>query len=128
MANALTQQIDVTVKTAFQAGQEQQPPYQYLFAYQITITNNSPVLVQLLSRHWDIKDSLEDARTVDGAGVVGEQPLLLPGERYQYVSGCPLDSDIGAMKGWYEFQNPETQERFQVEIPKFTLIASWRLN
>ncbi len=128
MATSLTQQIAVTVKTAFQAGQEQRPPYQYLFAYQITITNNSPVLVQLLSRHWDIKDSLEDARTVDGAGVVGEQPLLLPGETYQYVSGCPLDSEIGAMEGWYEFQNPETQERFQVEIPKFTLIASWRLN
>jgi ApaG protein len=90
--------------------------------------NLNPHKVQLLSRDWFIFDSLEEASYVSGEGVVGEQPILNPEQKYTYVSGCELNSEIGYMKGFYTFRNLTTGELFQVQIPKFDLIYPGKLN
>ena len=84
--------------------------------------------VKLLSREWQIFDSDCTHRVVKGAGVVGLQPLIRPGECHEYVSGCYLKTDIGSMVGFYEMKRMVNGELFRVNIPKFHLIASFRLN
>ncbi len=92
----------------------------YSFAYTITITNAGEVPAQLISRHWIIVDAAGDTQEVKGLGVVGHQPLLKPGEAFQYSSGCRLRTPTGTMQGSY-FCVAEDGERFDVEIPLFEL-------
>jgi ApaG protein len=101
---------------------EQSAPAQdiYSFAYTITITNTGEVPAQLISRHWVIANALGELEEVKGLGVVGHQPLLKPGEAFQYTSGCRLRTPSGTMHGNY-FCVAEDGERFEVEIPVFTL-------
>jgi ApaG protein len=101
---------------------EQSAPGQalYSFAYTITITNAGEVTAQLISRHWLIANSLGQIEEVKGLGVVGQQPLLKPGESFQYTSGCRLRTATGTMQGSY-FCVAEDGERFEVEIPAFVL-------
>ena len=101
---------------------EQSAPGQdlYAFAYTITITNTGEVPAQLISRHWIITNSQGQIEEVKGLGVVGHQPLLKPGESFQYTSGCRLRTPSGTMHGSY-FCVAEDGERFDVEIAPFTL-------
>jgi ApaG protein len=101
---------------------EQSSPEQDLFsfAYTITITNTGEVPAQLISRHWIITNALGHVEEVKGLGVVGHQPLLKPGEAFEYTSGCRLRTPTGTMHGSY-FCVAEDGERFEVEIPAFML-------
>jgi ApaG protein len=101
---------------------EQSAPDQdlYSFAYTITITNTGDVAAQLISRHWIIADALGNLEEVKGLGVIGQQPLLKPGESFQYTSGCRLRTASGTMQGSY-FCVAEDGARFETEIPAFVL-------
>ncbi len=101
---------------------EQSAPAQgiYSFVYTITITNTGEVPAQLISRHWEIGNSAGEVEEVKGLGVVGQQPLLKPGEAFQYSSGCRLRTASGTMQGRYFFV-AEDGERFEVQIPPFIL-------
>ncbi len=94
----------------------------YSFAYQITVHNRGDVPAQLVSRHWIITDGHGHTEEVKGLGVVGQQPLLRPGESFQYTSGCRLHTPTGSMRGSY-FCVAEDGTRFEVEIPAFILDA-----
>ncbi|MBG9389281.1 Co2+/Mg2+ efflux protein ApaG [Caenimonas aquaedulcis] len=101
---------------------EQSSPLQglYSFSYTITITNTGEVPAQVISRHWLISNAMGEQEQVKGLGVVGRQPLLKPGEAFQYTSGCRLRTATGSMQGSY-FCVAEDGERFEVEIPAFAL-------
>ena len=95
----------------------------YAFAYTVTITNTGRVSAQLISRHWIIEDGLGGTEEVKGLGVVGHQPLLRPGESFQYTSGTRLQHPSGSMRGLY-FCVAEDGERFEVDVPAFALLAN----
>jgi ApaG protein len=94
----------------------------YVFAYTITVANTGQTTAQLLARHWIITDADGEVEEVRGDGVVGEQPVLRPGEAFQYTSGCPLPTPVGTMRGTY-FCIAEDGTRFEVPIPEFVLSA-----
>ena len=93
---------------------------QYFWAYRVIITNQSQETVQLLSRHWMITNARGELTEVKGPGVVGKQPVLKPGESFEYTSGAPLNTPSGMMGGSYQMES-ETGERFDIEIPTFSL-------
>ncbi|MCP5269466.1 MAG: Co2+/Mg2+ efflux protein ApaG [Zoogloeaceae bacterium] len=92
----------------------------YVFAYTITIQNMGSIAAQLVSRHWIITDAKDETQEVRGLGVVGQQPLLKPGERFQYTSGCALPTPVGTMRGNYQMV-AEDGTHFEATIPEFTL-------
>ncbi len=92
----------------------------YVFAYTITIENVGTVPAQLVSRHWIITDASGEVQEVRGLGVVGRQPLLQPGEKFAYTSGCQLDTPVGTMRGSYQLTAIDGRQ-FEAEIPEFTL-------
>ncbi len=94
----------------------------YAFAYTITVTNTGDVTAQLISRHWIIDNALGETEEVKGLGVVGNQPLLRPGESFQYTSGTRLSTRSGSMRGSF-FCVAEDGERFEAEVPAFDLVA-----
>ena len=120
MAGMAKYQFRVDVEPQFLP--EQSAPSQdlYSFAYTITITNTGEVQAQLISRHWIIANALGELEEVKGLGVVGHQPLLKPGESFQYTSGCRLRTPSGTMHGSF-FCVAEDGERFEVEVPAFVL-------
>lgn len=122
------QGFNIKVETTYIPTYEIQKPFQYFFAYQITIKNNSKQASQLVSRFWEITDSIGHQEVVNGLGVVGLQPIIEVGESFTYTSGCPLISTMGKMKGYYTFLNLTDQSTFNVEIPEFELIANFVLN
>jgi ApaG protein len=128
MVKTTTHSIEISVETNYMWQQSVPHENHYFFVYHITIVNNSQHTVQLLKRHWDIFDSLSDQRTVDGEGVVGETPILEPGEKFQYNSGCNLTTDMGYMKGYYTMIRLFDESEFNVDIPKFDLIVPAKLN
>lgn len=93
---------------------------QYFWAYHVTIENQSRETVQLLSRHWMITNARGELTEVKGPGVVGEQPVLAPGESFEYTSGAPLNTPSGMMGGAYQMETA-SEERFDIEIPTFSL-------
>ena len=129
MMNTLTTNgITVSVETFYQHDQSNARIKQYIHAYRVTIENKSDLTVQLLRRHWFIVDSLGARREVEGEGVIGKQPTLSPGESHQYMSYCPLKSDIGKMYGTFLMAIRPDENEFFVRIPEFKLIAPHRLN
>ena len=128
MTAETTQGIRVSIKTRFLGYFSTPETRPFLFAYTIKIENTSDFTVQLLRRHWTIFDSTGDYREVDGEGVIGKQPVLAPGESFQYESRCDLASDIGTMKGSYLMERIVSGERFKIKIPSFTLVHPNRLN
>ena len=92
----------------------------YFFAYLITIANNGAISAQLLNRHWEITDADGRIHKVDGEGVIGEQPLIKPGNKFEYNSFCPLSTEFGLMKGYYDMID-ENDADFKIEIPQFCL-------
>lgn len=94
----------------------------FTFAYHITIRNAGSLPAKLISRHWIISDAQGNTEEVRGEGVVGEQPLLAPGESYEYTSGCPLSTPFGSMRGSYHFEC-EDGSSFNADIPEFFLVG-----
>jgi ApaG protein len=121
MVEQITKGIKIIVETKFNGTNIRNNRQYYVFAYFITIENNSEQTVQLTDRFWQIFDSLNKTEIVEGEGVVGQTPILKPNETYSYSSGCFLESNMGSMKGFYTMQNTETFEQFKVTIPTFQL-------
>jgi ApaG protein len=120
MYRAVTRNIAVSVEPFYLPGRSDPEAERYIWAYRVTIENRSDSSVQLLSRYWHITDGKGRVEEVRGAGVVGEQPLLGPGDSYQYTSGCPLSTPSGIMVGTYTMRD-EHGEVFEVDIPAFSL-------
>jgi ApaG protein len=110
----------VDVHPRFLPDQSAPDQHVWTFAYTVTITNTGEMPAQLISRHWMITNELGEVEEVKGLGVVGNQPLLKPGESFEYTSGCRLRTASGTMQGSY-FCVAEDGERFEVEIPLFVL-------
>lgn len=117
---AITRAITVSVEPTYLEARSSEDGSQYFWAYRVTIQNQGSETVQLLSRHWMISNARGELTEVKGPGVVGEQPVLKPGERHEYSSGIPLDTPSGMMGGAYQMES-ETGERFDIEIPTFSL-------
>ncbi len=113
-------EFSVEVVPRFVAEQSNPDDDEYVFAYTVTIRNTGQVAAQLVSRHWIITDADGHVEEVRGAGVVGEQPLLAPGQTFQYTSGCPLPTPVGSMRGSYQCV-AEDGTRFDAPIPEFVL-------
>ncbi|SHI70537.1 Co2+/Mg2+ efflux protein ApaG [Flavobacterium haoranii] len=128
MVTQITKGIKISVSTSFEGTYFKNYKIHYAFSYQITIENQSKDSVQLTSRHWEIYDALNNIEIVDGEGVVGKKPVIKPGEKHIYNSGCLLASPIGAMKGHYDMINFTSTKSFQVVIPTFKLSAPFALN
>ncbi|WP_075291060.1 Co2+/Mg2+ efflux protein ApaG [Pararhizobium arenae] len=120
MYRALTRDIEVTVEPYYLEEQSDPDDSRYVWGYRILISNKSGKTVRLMSRYWNITDENGQVDEVNGPGVIGEQPVLNPGETYEYSSGCPLDTPSGMMYGYYSMETPEG-ESFQVAIPAFSL-------
>jgi ApaG protein len=117
---ATTREITVNVEPTYLAARSSPDDSQYFWAYRVIIENHGRETVQLLSRHWMISNSRGELTEVKGPGVVGEQPVLKPGETHEYTSGAPLNTPSGMMGGSYQMET-ETGERFDIEIPTFSL-------
>ena len=128
MVTQVTSGIKISVVTNFEGNYYKDYSILYAFSYEITIENLSTDIVQLQTRHWEILDSLNFTETVDGEGVVGQTPIIIPGDKYVYSSGCMLHSTIGAMKGFYTMLNFTTSETFEVQIPTFKLNVPFAIN
>ena len=116
----MSEKAKISTVTDFVEQQSDSSKERYVFAYTITIENISEDPFQLISRHWVIQDANLKTEEVYGEGVVGEQPLILPGESYTYSSGAVLKTEMGTMQGRY-FMLSKTQDGFEVSIPKFVL-------
>ncbi|MEW6984043.1 Co2+/Mg2+ efflux protein ApaG [Colwelliaceae bacterium 6471] len=119
--------INVLVKTAYLPEQSMADDEKYVFSYTITIENNSDSPVKLLNRHWVITDANGDTTEVQGEGVIGQQPNILPGQHFTYSSGCILKTPIGTMQGHYQMRD-QVEQLFDVDIPVFRLAIPNILN
>lgn len=128
MNSTTTQGVTVSVTTNYLDEYSSPQQEHYVFAYKIDIRNHGAYTVKLLRRHWHIYDANGVVREVEGEGVVGQQPVLEPGEGHQYVSGCNLKTGIGKMRGTYLMERVSDGRTFEVEIPEFTLVVPFRLN
>lgn len=113
-------EIKISVRTEFLPDQSDREAGPYVFAYFITIRNTGQIAAQLISRHWIITDAEGRSQEVRGLGVVGNQPLLKPGEEFQYRSGTPLPTPVGTMRGAYQMV-AEDGTAFDAEVPEFIL-------
>ncbi len=120
MYTKTTRSITITVKPIFLEEQSSPEEAHYVWAYHVRIENAGGETVQLRNRYWRITDSLGRVQEVRGAGVVGEQPVLRPGEAFEYTSGTPLPTPSGIMMGTYQMENA-AGERFEVAVPPFSL-------
>ncbi len=128
MFTEITAGIKVVVETFYQPTHSNPGQNHYVFAYRITIYNESDETIRLRRRHWFIVDSDNNRREVEGEGVVGEQPVIPPGEYYKYVSGCNLNTEIGKMYGTYLMERALDKKLFYVKIPVFKMIVPSKLN
>ena len=120
MFTAITEGVRVTVESRFLQEHSAADEDRYAFAYFITIANEGSTRVQLKRRHWIITDCNGKVEEVEGPGVVGEQPVLAPGESHRYTSGSVLATPVGTMEGTYEMHEADGRI-FQAEIPRFSL-------
>lgn len=118
---ATTRGIEVRVRTFYLDDQSDPTESRYVWAYKVTVANGSRDTVQLMRRTWLITNARGRVQRVHGPGVVGEQPVLEPGESFEYTSGTPLDTDSGFMAGTYHMVVPSSGEAFDVAIPSFSL-------
>ena len=128
MDTKTTEGVKVTVTTNYLPDYSSPVQQHYVFAYKISIENNSEFTVKLLRRHWYIHDATGVVREVEGEGVVGQQPVLEPGESHEYVSGCNLKTGMGKMRGTYLMERLVDGKKFDVTIPEFNLIVPYKLN
>src|ERR1700752_4306645 len=120
MYRSVPRQIEVPVEPNFMPGRSSVEKSEYFWSYTIVITNTGDETVQLQTRHWIITDAIGRRQEVRGKGVVGEQPVLAPGERFEYTSGVPLPTASGFMTGRYQMVS-ESGERFEIDVPTFSL-------
>ena len=120
MAESRKYQVAVSATPQFIADQSDPATERYVFAYTITIENVGTVPAQLISRHWIITDGNSRVQEVRGLGVIGQQPLLNPGETFEYTSGCQLDTPVGTMRGTFQM-TAEDGTQFDAIIAEFTL-------
>lgn len=120
---AVTREIAVRVAVSYLSEQSDPSAGRWFWSYHVRIENGSQKAVQLLSRAWTILDGRGTVHEVVGEGVVGEMPLIAPGSSFDYVSGCPLDTPSGSMRGTYRMVD-EDGSAFDVEIPHFELLSS----
>ena len=128
MVSKVTEGVKISVEQFYQPEYSNPVMGEYMFAYRVTIENNNSFAVQLLKRHWWIVDSNADNREVEGDGVIGVQPVITPGEKYQYISGSNLKSELGVMTGTYLMENLVSKQRFEVKIPAFQMEAPFKRN
>jgi ApaG protein len=128
MSDTTTRGVRIIARPRFVPEQSDPDKSQWLFAYHITIRNEGEQTVQLLSRHWVITNGEGKAEEVRGAGVVGYQPVLKPGEEFQYTSGCPLPTPVGTMHGEFNMVLPDSGEKFDALIDPFRLAVPKALN
>ena len=128
MVSQITQGIKISVLTSFEGTYFKNYKLNFAFSYKITIENYGKDTVQLVTRHWEILDSLNYLEIVDGEGVIGKKPILKPGESHVYSSGCLLSSSFGAMSGHFNMINFTSTRSFKVAVPTFKLNAPFALN
>jgi|TARA_B100000497_G_scaffold692_1_gene785 ApaG protein len=128
MINHVTRGIKISVKVLFDGSYFKNYILNYSFSYTISIKNQSKNSVQLKSRHWRIFDSLNSDIIIDGEGVVGEKPIIKPGDTHIYSSGCLITSTVGAMRGFYNMIDINTGKKFRAYIPTFKLNSPQALN
>ncbi|MBI2221641.1 MAG: Co2+/Mg2+ efflux protein ApaG [Acidobacteria bacterium] len=119
-SEAVTRGVRVRVKSMYDADRSRPSQSQWFFLYTIRISNEGTDAVQLLTRQWIITDAAGHTEEVRGPGVVGEQPILAPGESFEYTSGCPLGTPFGTMRGTYQMVT-HAGEKFDAEIAEFEL-------
>jgi ApaG protein len=124
MVSAITKGIQVSVETTYQPDFSNPQQHHYVFTYKIRIENKSNHTVQLLRRLWEIFDATENRKVIEGEGVVGQQPILEPGESHTYVSGCNLKSGMGKMRGTFTLEKLKDGQLWEIVIPEFQLIAT----
>ena len=128
MVSKISEGVKISVETFYQPDDSNPVQFEFMFAYRITIENGNEFPIKLHRRQWFIYDSNGAQREVEGEGVVGVQPVLKPGERYQYVSGCNLRSEMGKMHGTYLMENLLNKTSFDVNIPVFEMIVPFKMN
>jgi ApaG protein len=127
LETAITQDVQVSVESFFLAEHSDPEKNRYNFAYRVRLKNLGQRTVQLLSRHWVITDGTGKVNHVRGPGVVGEQPVLEPGQEYEYMSGSQLESPMGTMEGTYQMVD-DRGEPFEIRIPVFSLAVPGKVN
>ena len=127
MVQQITKGIKISVETNFEGTFYKNYKLHFAFGYQVTIENQGKDAVQLNSRKWTIYDALNNIEEVEGEGVIGQKPVIKPGESHTYSSGCLLTSPFGAMSGFYNMVNFATTKNFEVAIPKFHLSAPFAI-
>ena len=128
MVSLISEGVKVSVEVYYQPDNSNPLQSEYMFAYRISIENHNSFPVKLHRRHWYIFDSNGSYKEVEGEGVVGVQPSLAPGESYQYVSGCNLNTEMGRMNGTYQMENLHSKKMFEVNIPAFEMIVPIKAN
>jgi ApaG protein len=128
MISKISDGVEISVETFYQSDYSNPTLSEFMFAYRITIENQNNYTVQLLRRHWHIVEGNGARREVEGEGVVGVQPILAPGESYQYVSGCNLGTELGKMYGSYQMKNLSNGLLFDVNIPVFNMVVPFKNN
>lgn len=128
IVTAITKGIKVCVETNYQPEYSSPAQLHYVFTYRITIINNGDFTIKLHRRHWYIHDANNTVREVEGEGVVGQQPILEPGEQHEYVSGCNLRSGFGKMYGTYLMEKVSDGREFEVIIPEFNMVVPFLNN
>lgn len=128
MTSKISGGVKISVETFYQPEYSNPLNSEFMFAYKITIENSNTFPVKLLNRHWYIFDSNGSMREVEGEGVVGQQPEILPANSYQYTSGCNLRTELGKMHGYYLLENMHNHKTFKVIIPAFEMHAPLKLN
>lgn len=127
MSDAVTRSVRVEVLSRYSEENSQPGVGEWVFQYTVRITNQGLDTIQLVSRHWIITDAFERTREVEGPGVIGEQPVLAPGESFKYSSWCPLPTPTGAMRGTYQMANTDGTQ-FDIEIAPFALKARYTVH
>ena len=128
MVSKVSEGVTISVETFYQPDYSNVLNKEFMFAYRITLENNNSFPVKLLRRHWFIFDSDGTHREVEGEGVIGNQPRIDPGEKYQYISGCNLRSEFGRMHGTYFMENVLNKKTFYINIPAFEMVVPFKLN
>src|SRR4051812_11225548 len=128
VSEAVTKGIRVEVLSRHSPDNSRPLQGEWVFEYTVRITNLGSETVQLISRHWIITDAVEHVEEVKGPGVVGEQPMLAPGESFKYSSWCPLKTPTGTMHGTYRMTRNSSGEQFDIEIAPFGLRAKYTVH
>ena len=127
MNSTITRGVRVDVRPEFSESHSNLEASVYVYAYHITITNENPYAVQLVARHWIIRDGFDKVEHVVGEGVIGQKPVISPGQSHTYSSFCPLKTPTGSMKGTFQMRGPQ-DEAFEAEIGEFLLRSNSLLN